>query len=64
MDAVSDQPRRCVSWRALPIRRVLLAASAQASSAILVRTSPPDPGIRHAAGLADIAAVVAAHPYC
>ena len=29
--------------------------------AILVRTSPPDPGIRHAAGLADIAAIVAAH---
>ena len=27
--------------------------------AILVRTSPPDPGIRHAAGLADIAAMVA-----
>jgi putative hydrolase of the HAD superfamily len=30
--------------------------------AILVRTSPPDPGIRYAAGLADIAAMVAAHP--
>jgi len=30
--------------------------------AILVRTSPPEPGMRHAVGLADIAAIVAAHP--
>ena len=30
--------------------------------AILVRTSPPEPGIQHAVGLADIAAMVAAHP--
>jgi putative hydrolase of the HAD superfamily len=35
-------------------------AEAAGLRAILVRTSPPDPGIRHAVGLADIAAMVAA----
>jgi putative hydrolase of the HAD superfamily len=37
-------------------------AVATGLGAILVRTSPPDPGIRYAAGLADVAAIVAAQP--
>jgi putative hydrolase of the HAD superfamily len=59
--ASAGQPR--VAWMIgdNPVADVRGAVAA-GLRAILVRTSPPDPGIWHAAGLADIAAMLAAHP--